>query len=66
MSLFNLARDYAAGMVVTGIFAAVVDYCLFTMGAITRKISFRGCFIMGLFWPLFIILLAHLAWKHSK
>ncbi|ECN9265165.1 hypothetical protein ACLMYS_003820 [Salmonella enterica] len=66
MSLFNLARDYAIGMVGTGIVAAVVDYSLFTMGAITRKISFRGCLIMGLFWPLFIILLVHLAWKHCK
>ncbi|EON2338989.1 hypothetical protein ACLLKL_001958 [Escherichia coli] len=66
MSLLNLARDYATGMVVTGIFAAVVDYGLFAIGAITRKISFRGCFIMGLLWPLFIILLVHLVWKHRK
>lgn len=57
MSTIALVREYAIGMVGTGIAAAIVDHCLFVTGAITRKLSLRGCFIMGLFWPLFILLL---------
>ncbi|EIW6162766.1 hypothetical protein MF451_003763 [Salmonella enterica subsp. enterica serovar Saintpaul] len=63
MSLLNLARDYATGMVATGILASVVDYYLYRIGAITRKITLRGCFIMGLFWPLFVLLLLALIWR---
>ncbi|ECB1886166.1 hypothetical protein EVG80_15085 [Salmonella enterica subsp. enterica serovar Mississippi] len=57
MSTIALVREYAIGMVGTGIAAAIVDQILFCTGAITRKLTLRGCFIMGLFWPLFILLL---------
>ncbi|EAO3414773.1 hypothetical protein D0Q53_20825 [Salmonella enterica] len=66
MSLINLAREYAIGMVGTGMLAAVVDYGLYVIGAITRKITLRGCFVMGLFWPLFLIMLCVLIWRHRK
>lgn len=66
MSLINLAREYATGMVCTGFFASVVDYGLYRMGVITRKITLKGCLIMGLFWPLFLIVLIGLVWKYRR
>lgn len=66
MSLLNLAREYATGMVCTGALAAIVDHVLFTLGVITRKITLRGCLVMGLFWPFFLILLFVLIWKHCR
>ncbi|EDY2029985.1 hypothetical protein GTB64_004427 [Salmonella enterica] len=66
MSVIHLLREYAVGMVATGVIASVVDHTLYRMGAITRKITLRGCFIMGLFWPLFILLLGALIWKTKK
>lgn len=66
MSLLNLAREYASGMVCTGVLASVVDFGLYRIGVITRKITLRGCLIMGLFWPLFLIMLIVIVWKHCK
>lgn len=66
MSLNLLLHEYAIGMVSTGVLAAVVDHFLYRIGAITRKLTARGCFVMGLLWPLFILLLVGLLWNMTK
>ncbi|EAM1616274.1 hypothetical protein EU642_21805 [Salmonella enterica] len=66
MSAIALMREYAIGMVGTGVLAAVVDHYLFYSGAITRKLTLRGCFLMGLLWPLFILLLVTLICPFRK
>lgn len=64
--LYCLARAYSYGMIGTGLITALVDHCLFSMGRITRRVSLRGCFVIGLLWPLFIILLVEMLWKLRK
>jgi hypothetical protein len=53
-------------MVGTGVLASIVDHCLYRMGVITQRMKVRGSFIMGLLWPLFILLLAGLIWTTTK
>ena len=55
--LLRLAEFYAAGMVGTGLFTAIVDNWLFRSGRITRRVSKRGCLMMGALWPAFLFLM---------
>ncbi|EIP9221044.1 hypothetical protein LT875_002491 [Salmonella enterica] len=66
LHLILMLRCYSFGMVFTGVATALVDSGLYNAGHITRRVSLRGCFIIGLLWPLFILLLAALLWRLRK
>ncbi|EPT1451887.1 hypothetical protein ACVOZ6_003475 [Escherichia coli] len=66
LHVFLMLRAYCFGMVTTGVITALVDSVLFNAGHITRRVSLRGCFVIGLFWPLFILLLITLLMRFRK
>ncbi|ENQ1546075.1 hypothetical protein ACEOHC_003887 [Salmonella enterica] len=66
LHLFMMLRAFCYGMVLTGVITALVDYALFNAGVITRRVSLRGCLMIGLLWPLFILLLVNLVWRFRK
>lgn len=63
---YLLARMYAEGMVFMGFITAIIDHFLFRAGHITRRVTLRGCFVMGLLWPLFLLLLINIVWNLRK
>ncbi|EDL8063727.1 hypothetical protein CTA21_16375 [Salmonella enterica] len=63
LHLILMLRAYCFGMVTTGVLTALVDSALFNAGHITRRVSLRGCFVIGFLWPLFILLLVALLWR---
>lgn len=66
LHLYKFARIYCLCMIGTGILTSLVDHALYEFGAITRRVTLRGCFVIGLFWPLSILLLGHLLWKQHN
>lgn len=66
MTWFCVVELYALVMVVAGMAAAIIDCWLYRKGTITRRLSPRGCFIMGLLWPVFVVMLFILAWKKKR
>ncbi|EAB4417334.1 hypothetical protein D7B12_18050 [Salmonella enterica] len=63
---YLMARMYCVGMVGMGVLIALIDQVLFRFGLITRRVTMRGCFVIGLFWPLFIFLLGVMLWRLRK
>ncbi|EDZ0839889.1 hypothetical protein GJ904_17600 [Salmonella enterica] len=66
LHLFLMFRAYCYGMVGTGVITALVDSALFNAGFITRRVTIRGCFVIGFLWPLFLLLLVALLWRLRK
>ncbi|EKK5568034.1 hypothetical protein PN823_004454 [Enterobacter hormaechei] len=64
--IYTLVRAYSCGMVLIGLLSAIIDHVLFTLGHITRRVSLRGCFVMGLLWPLVCLLLTSVLWSLRK
>ncbi|EMD0638807.1 hypothetical protein VPZ60_004223 [Salmonella enterica] len=56
-------RLYAALMCGAGFLFVMVDGWLYSTGAITRRLTARACFLMGLLWPVFVFLLGFLMWR---
>lgn len=61
--MIHALRVYCVLMCLTGVISIMVDGWLYAIGAITRRLNARVCLLMGLLWPVFLVMLGVLLWK---